>query len=185
MPIGSLDAAPHVARHVLYQRPARVLDLGIGSGFYGAIVRQWADEGVRPWRTWLVGVEGWADYRNPLWDLYDMVFTMTIEEFLSHPNDPFDCVMLNDVLEHFDRPTGAALLQRLKQQVVASGGTLWVNTPAQFCPQEAAHGNELERHRSLWTAADLESLGFATVLSGQEPQLGPVPTVLSRWDHRS
>ncbi len=47
---------------------ATVLDLGAGMGFYGAVVRQWCDSGVRPWRTRLVGVENLLIDRKPLID---------------------------------------------------------------------------------------------------------------------
>ena len=53
MPIGAVPAVSHIAAQVLIRRPGRVLDLGMGTGFYGAVVRQWVDEGVAPWRTWL------------------------------------------------------------------------------------------------------------------------------------
>ncbi|MGJ8488671.1 hypothetical protein ACSFB5_12350, partial [Glaesserella parasuis] len=93
-------AVPHVARLLATRRPGRVLYLGIGSGFHGAIVRQWVDLGVRPWSTLLVGVEAWADYRNPLWDLYNLVFVETIQRHLDLHPETFDCILLGDVIEH-------------------------------------------------------------------------------------
>lgn len=180
MPIGAVAAVPHIAAQMLMRRPERVLDLGMGTGFYGAVVRQWADEGVAPWRTWVVGVEAFSAYRNPLWDLYNVVFSMTIEEYLSRHPEQFDYVLFNDVLEHFDHAVGESLLRHLTS-LVAPGGVLFVNTPALFHPQQAAHGNELERHRSLWRAEELASLGFEIILNGTEPQYGCFPTLLASW----
>jgi hypothetical protein len=45
-----------------------------GSGHWdeasaGAAVRQWLDGGVQPWRTRLVGVEGFDAYRSPCWNV--------------------------------------------------------------------------------------------------------------------
>lgn len=181
MPIGALAAVPHLARYFVYERPVRVLDLGIGFGFYGSVVRQWCDEGVQPWRTWLTGVEVWADYRSPCWDLYDAVFVRTIQEYLNAHTEQFDCVLLNDVLEHFERDEGTALLQRLKL-TVTPGGALFVCTPGNFVAQGAAHGNPFEKHRCVWTSEELEGLDFETILSGTEQQEGPEPAVLSRWN---
>jgi len=178
MPIGSFTVIPHVAKQLATQRPGRVLDLGIGSGFYGAVVRQWVDLGVRPWNTFLVGVEAWADYRNPLWDLYDVVVIDTIQGYLARFEEQFDSVILGDVLEHFESSEGAALLGQAQARV-APGGTLMVATPAVFVEQSAVDRNELERHRSVWTAADLRSLGFQTVLSGDELQVAFTPTILA------
>jgi SAM-dependent methyltransferase len=153
----------------------------MGTGFYGAVVRQWADEGVAPWNTWLVGVEVFGAYRNPLWDLYNAVFNVTIEDYLARHSEPFDCVLFNDVLEHFDHAVGESLLRHLPN-LVAPGGVLFVNTPALFHPQQAAHGNEFERHRSLWSAEELASLGFTILLDGTEPQYGGFPTLLASWN---
>jgi hypothetical protein len=180
MPIGSFTVIPHVAKHLATQRPDRVLDLGIGSGFYGAVVRQWVDLGVRPWKTFLVGVEAWTDYRNPIWDLYDLIVVETIQGYLSRYREQFDCIILGDVLEHFVTEEGIALLRRLQARV-APDGTLIVATPAVFFGQPAMYGNELERHRSVWSVAQLESLGFRTVLSGKEAQVALIPTILSFW----
>lgn len=180
MPIGAAPAVSHIAVEVLFRRPGRVLDLGIGTGFYGAVVRQWADEGVAPWRTWLVGVEVFSAYRNPLWDLYNVVYGMTIEEYLSTHSEQFDCVLFNDVLEHFDHAFGESLLRYLPS-LVAPGGVLVVSTPAVFNPQQAAHGNEFERHRSIWTADELKSLGFEVRLDGTEPFFSRLPTLLATW----
>ncbi len=180
MPIGAVPAVSHIAAQVLIRRPSRVLDLGMGTGFYGAVVRQWVDEGVAPWRTWLAGVEVFSEYRNPLWDLYNVVYGMTIEEYLSKHQEQFDCVLFNDVLEHFDHAIGESLLQYLPN-LVAPGGVLFVNTPAKFYAQEAAHGNEFERHRSLWTADEIRALGYEMLLDGTESQFSCFPTLLACW----
>jgi predicted TPR repeat methyltransferase len=180
MPIGSFTVIPHVAKHLTTAQPRRVLDLGIGSGFYGAVVRQWVDLGVRPWRTFLAGVEAWADYRNPLWDLYNLVVVDSIQNYLARFHERFDCVIMGDVLEHFETAEGAEVLDQVQARV-APGGTLIVATPAVFVDQAAEYGNELERHRSIWSAAELEALGFTTVLSGAEAQVALAPTVLSFW----
>lgn len=180
MPIGAAQVVSYIAAQVLIRHPGRVLDLGLGTGFYGAVVRQWVDEGVTPWRTWLVGVEAFSAYRNPLWELYNIIYGMTIEEYLSKQTEQFDCVLFNDVLEHFDHTVGESLLRHLPN-LVSPGGVLFVSTPASFYPQQAAHGNEFERHRSLWTADEIKALGYEILLNGTEPQFGCFPTVLACW----
>ncbi len=56
MPIGCCSLAPAIATRLQLTGPRSVLDLCIGMGFYGAVVRQRVDIGVRPWRPRLVGV---------------------------------------------------------------------------------------------------------------------------------
>lgn len=83
MPVGCCSLVPVITTHLGLSRPNSVLDLGIGMGFYGAVVRQWVDLGVQPWRTNLVGVEGLAAYQNPCWDLYDEVVVSPIGALLT------------------------------------------------------------------------------------------------------
>ena len=171
MPIGSHSIVSHVARALEDNRPRRILDLGIGFGFYGAVVRQWLDQGVRPWSTYLAGVEAWGRYCNPLWDLYDLVTVNTIQDYLTSSTEQFDFVIMNDVLEHLAPEEGRKVLQEI-EPVINPGGHLIVGTPARYFEQDAVNGNEFERHRSYWTADQLRPLGFTILLDGSEPQLG-------------
>lgn len=166
MPIGSYAVVPYLAHALAVRQPRSVLDLGIGFGGGGAVVREWLDLGIKPWRTFLVGVEVWPDYRGPLWDLYNVVLTESIDAYLARTADAFDCVILNDVLEHFEKPAGLALLAAVKR-LVSPGGMFLVSTPAEFFEQGAVYGNEYERHRSLWSAEELASLGFDVQIVGQ------------------
>lgn len=183
MPIGSYTAIPYVASEFAERPPRTVLDLGIGFGMYGAVVRQWVDQGVRPWRTRLVGVEAWSEYRSPLWDLYDLIVADRIENYLARYSDLFDAVILSDVLEHFEHDAGEQLLRSAAQRLNPRG-RLFVCTPAHFYPQESVYGNDLERHRSLWTPLELANLGFEILLTGQDPQLG-YPTIIALYRHES
>lgn len=159
MPIGSYAAIPSLAQTLIAARPRSVLDLGLGFGGGGVAVREWLDLGVRPFKTYLVGVECWADYRNPVWDLYNIVHVQTIESFLQHCSERFDCVLFSDVLEHFPKQAGRGVIEAAKK-VVASPGLLVVVTPAVYFAQEAVYGNERERHQSYWSSDDLEHCGL-------------------------
>ena len=171
MPIGCCSLVPTIATQLVVFRPASVLDLGIGMGFYGAVVRQWLDGGVQPWRTRLVGVEGFGAYRNSCWDLYDEVVVSSIERFLETNADAWDAILLLDVLEHFEHAAGEAILSELRRRL-SPGGRLFVGTPAVWMDQGAAYGNELERHRSLWTADDLRASGFELLDDGATDRCG-------------
>lgn len=166
MPIGCYAMVPSLAHHLCLHRPARVLDLGMGSGGNGCAVRQWLDLGVRPWKTYLVGVEVWAEYRNPMWDLYNLIVVDTIENYLNNLTETFDCVLLTDVIEHFCKPDGRQLLKRLRN-AVAPRGQLLVGTPAKFFAQGPVYGNRYEEHRSAWSRGDFEDLGFEVTIVGQ------------------
>lgn len=179
MPIGSYAAIPTIASQMILRHPKRILDLGMGFGMMGAAARQWIDLGVSPWRTYLVGVEVWASYRNPLWQLYDLVFLRSIEEHLALDQATYDMVVLGDVIEHFDDAIAQRVLQAALERVAPNGCCL-VITPAVDMQQGAAHGNPYETHRSVWTAERLSSAGFDILLNEHDPQLPPaVPTVVA------
>ena len=181
MPIGSYTSIPWLASQLLIQRPKSVLDLGIGFGMAGAVVRQWLDSGYEPFETYLCGVEVWPEYRSPLWDLYNAVYVQTIEEHLQTPGPPAELIVLSDVLEHFEFEDGERVIQ-LAQDRLTEGGVLMVSTPAAEIPQGAVYGNPYEQHRSLWNSEDLTQRGFEVLLNEDQPQLPPAkPTLIGRW----
>lgn len=139
-----------------------ILDLGIGFGFYGATIRQWFDAGVKPYRSYLMGVEGFGQYRSACWGLYDYVHQTTIQAYLSMPlsqTDRFDTILLMDVIEHFEKEEGQRVVEQIKARLKPNG-LFFVATPGIWCEQGAVYGNELERHLSLWTQEDLTAMGF-------------------------
>lgn len=180
MPIGSYMAIPTVATEMIRRKPATILDLGMGFGMLGAAVRQWVDLGVRPWRTFLTGVEVWSEYRNPVWDLYDLIYIRDIREHLRVDPQQYDMVLLGDVIEHFELQDASEVLGAI-ERLIAPGGCALVITPAKEMVQGPAHGNPFEVHRSVWTSAKLQEHGFEILLDVSQPQLPPaVPTVVAR-----
>lgn len=170
MPIGSFSTFRDVIRLVLLNPPNSVLDLGIGHGINGAGIRNWLDVGVKPYKTNLEGVEGF-DYRSPLWDCYNVVHECTIQKFFENDNRKWDCILMTDVIEHFDKLEGVFILQNCIQRL-NPGGLLVVVTPGIFIEQGAAYGNELERHRSEWSAWDFKGMGFGIVKDGSIDDMG-------------
>jgi hypothetical protein len=153
--------------------------LGVGFGLYGAVVREWVDMGVRPWKTVLVGVEAHARYANPLWDLYSLMIVDTIESFLAGHNESYDAVLLLDVIEHFEKSRGATLLEEALRRV-GSGGRLLVATPGEFVSQGAVYGNPRETHRSHWSVQDFLDRGFRILRDDQPDPFGG-RTILAEW----
>jgi len=175
MPMGSLSAFGHVMNLLVERQPRSVLDLGAGMGIYGAGVRQWLDGGTgfRPGGTRLVGVEGFPSYINPCWNLYDSILHGKIETIvpLLDGEEQFDAVILGDVIEHFEKSAGEALIPQL-DRLLTDSGVLIVVTPAIWMEQDAAYGNELERHRCLWTIDDFRKFGFELLLDGRRDAFG-------------
>lgn len=179
MPYGCLSAVPDViteVHRVLTSpnlRTKRVLDCGAGSGIYGAMIRNWIDRGhPSNHHTYIMAIEGFSDYTNqPNYSHYNCIHRMTIQEWLkwdATKRDRFEVILLLDVLEHFEKPEGLEVLEGLQSRL-APGGALIVATPSVDIPQGAIWGNVLETHRALWTAEELEALGFRILEEGKQP----------------
>ena len=171
MPMGSVSIIPAICHRLSVSRPKHVLDLGIGFGLWGALVRQYVDNGVTPYATRLVGVEGFEGYRNPNWEHYDRVHVCWIGAFLSEAQSTYGAILILDVIEHFDKDGGHHILDMAHDRL-SPGGELFVATPAIWMEQGAAYGNELERHRSLWTADEFRAMGFDVLMDGSPDAWG-------------
>jgi len=155
----SLQEVPIVIETVLALRPRSVVDLGMGSGKYGYLLREQHDIadvlfGRDDWRLRLVGVEAYADYVNDIERLvYDEVVTDDAVGFLHAGTEHFDVALALDILEHFEPETGAQFLRL----ALETARFVVVSTPRGFYTQDG-HVNHLETHRSWWPARALKRL---------------------------
>lgn len=180
MPIGSYALTYNIAHEIWKKKPARVVDLGVGFGMQGALIRQYVDQGIMPFKTTLIGVEGFEHYRNPMWDIYDLVRIEPIQLYLAQtiawniktPERPYlyDMIIMTDVIEHFDKEEGFKVAQDI-MKLLAPGGIALIGTPGIFQEQGAAYGNEFERHRSLWGPYDFPA-GYTILQDGSPDRDG-------------
>lgn len=175
MPLGSYSLTYHFADQLCKHQPKSVLDLGIGFGLQGALVRQYLDGGVQPWKTNLVGVEAFSAYRNPTWELYTSIFEQPIQDFIKFHNGhtstlKFDFIIFTDVIEHFEKEEGREIIYKL-MSILTTGGVLLIGTPAVWAEQGSVHGNEYETHRSLWAWNEFPT-GFEVIKNGQPDEFG-------------
>jgi SAM-dependent methyltransferase len=158
MPIGSLSIFPEIIRLTILNNPKKILEVGIGYGINGAGIRNWYNSDVKKRETLLIGIEAWDEYANPLWDLYDSVLRVPIQE-VKKLTYKFDVIIMTDVLEHFTDEDALLVIDKLKSWLTPNGVIL-ISTPAIWIEQGAWEGNEYETHRSFWTRQKLEALGF-------------------------
>lgn len=165
MPIGSYVVIPHISHQICLRKNLlkTFLDVGVGFGMNGVIVRQYIDDGILPFKSVLEGVEAFSGYRNPLWAMYNYIYEMPLQDVFF--SKTYDCILITDVIEHFDKKQGIFQLKKLKN-LLNKSGILIVSTPAIFCEQGAVHGNMYEVHRSLFTVEDFKELGFEILKDG-------------------
>lgn len=162
MPISSFSIISQVACELNHKMPATVLDVGCGSGFYGAVVRNFVDMG---WgnRTRLVGVEPFPEYKNELWKAYTFVYIKTVQDYLQFAqNTLYDFILFLDVIEHMGRLEGLSIVEQLKEHLMP-GGVLLVSTPGEFTQQKEMYGNPLEKHISFYEPQDFISRDFVVI----------------------
>jgi SAM-dependent methyltransferase len=140
-----------------------ILDVGCGSGLYGALLRQYFDfahnrfDGEDSLK--ITGIEPFEGYKNPSWEHYDVLHQLTLEEFLKDfPDEKFDVVLALDVLEHLEKPQAVEAMEKLYERAEKY---LIITTPTTFRDQwqpEKPWESELQRHRCHLTPDILESI---------------------------
>ena len=161
MPSSRPNTIP-VVIHLLRQlRPRSILDVGVGFGKWGHLFREYTDinEAERDparysregWQVRIDGIEGYAPYLTEMHRyIYNDIHVGDAARILSGLG-AYDLVFLGDVIEHFDKKEGKALLDRSLEHAIKA---VIVSTPKFETEQEDLCGNELERHRSLWSPSD-------------------------------
>ncbi len=75
---------------------------------------------------------------------------------IDFPEKTFDCTIMLDVIEHFEKDDFLKFLPKLEK----ISKKIIVLTPNGFVPQEEHDNNPFQIHKSGWTTSDMEKLGF-------------------------
>ena len=161
MPTSSPHQISDIVELIRAADPQRVLDVGVGFGKYGVLVREYLEllDGRAVYGDWRRTVDGIEIFPRYLTGLHETIYDRVIEgdavEILPRIGDnDYDLVLLIDILEHFTRDVGWAVLE----ECLRAGRNVIVGTPLGFFTQEG-YDNPHEQHHSLWTRRDLETLG--------------------------
>lgn len=151
MPTGILlvaERAVTVAAQIA-PTPRRILDVGCGFGKYGVLLREYLDPTPQ-----VDGIEMWEPYVEPH-RLKGIYTTLRVGDALHLKRadlDPYDMVMMGDVIEHMDKDAALAFLSRVSGSVV-------IATPVAFF--QAGHEGlpPTESHVSHWDRKTFEDTG--------------------------
>jgi hypothetical protein len=142
-------------RSIHAQSPIKsVLDIGIGFGKYGFLLREFLDIRVGrydkvSWQTRIDGVEIWPAYVNELHRyIYDRVYIGDIMK-LSF-SQLYDLVIMSEIIEHLNKIEGLKLLNSLSFNTA-----LIITTPQHFVASSGNWENPYEKHLCLWKVDDL------------------------------
>ena len=100
-------ARPEVASWVP-QKTRKILDVGCGEGFFLKLIKE--KTGAETW-----GIEVEMEVADKAKDKVDNILIGKVEDVLNLiPNDYFDCITFNDVLEHLLEPTDVLIMLKSK-----------------------------------------------------------------------
>ncbi|MGA1789873.1 MAG: hypothetical protein ACMUIM_00180 [bacterium] len=160
MPSSWIENVPMIVKCILAVNPKRMLDLGLGSGKYGFLIRELTDfmsNRLDP-HTWEMIIEGVEVYGEYIQDhqryIYNHVFISEALDFLTKYKGPkYDVAIAIDIIEHFE-PWDVVEFVKYALQV---SRYLIISTPTDFFEQDICE-NELENHKSWWPKKALRRL---------------------------
>jgi hypothetical protein len=166
VPVSDMQNIPAVMNEIYRLQPVGIIELGIGVGKWATLCRELLDGTygrVKPkdWRARIVGVEGFKEYENPAWAMYDKV---VIADFVDYYESVmgWPVVLMIDSLEHVEATTGQAILRYL----VEHNENVIVSVPLGECPQNAVFGNEYERHRTSFDGSEFRQYKYTVLYKG-------------------
>ncbi len=160
MPTSVPYCVPIIAGVARQLRPKSVLDVGIGFGKYGFLFREYldvwdmktvADYAKERWRTRIDGIDATREYVTPLHEyLYDNIHVGDVRTIIDTLGQ-YDVVIMGDVLEHFDKQAGYALIEKLCEH---ANQCVLLTFPVNCALNDNVLGNPYESHRAAWKRKD-------------------------------
>ena len=160
MPSSNPDVIGYICDYIIRKQPKSVLDCGMGFGKYGMLAREYTDiwNGrikKKDWKTVIDGVEVFKNYITHQRYIYTNVFEEGIYHYIERIKHKYDLILLVDVLEHFDKKAGEAVLKKIKEK----GRNAIIVTPVEPSQQGDVNNNRFERHISKWSYEELAEYG--------------------------
>jgi len=161
LPSSQLHQISTIVEIIAAANPRSLLDIGAGFGKYGVLAREYLELHDFSWKkaNWRCRVDGIEAFEEYLSDLhgfvYNRVYVGNALEIVPTLKDPYDLILLIDVLEHFSFADGVKILDgcmRLSKNVV-------VSTPLDWFAQTELFGNPYEVHKSHWKKRDFRQFG--------------------------
>ena len=136
------------------------LDLGIEDGHSGALMEEYSD-------GYIVGVDAYPPVCRDAPTCYDLVVCMDALEFMRRCHSTFDMIVAAELVEHYHKDTGLALLG----QIMEKGRAAIVTTPLGFMRQGEIKGNPYQVHKSGWNPEDFSDRGWEVPVVSEEQRL--------------
>ena len=171
MPVSPSQQLSIVADLIVRIDPKKTLDVGMGFGTYGTLVREYLDlwdnvdeTKMYAWKRNLDGIEICEKYISPAHRfLYDTIHIGDARTVVPTLKKQYDLAILADVIEHVSLSDGRKLLS----DILAVADNIIITTPKNAKAQGALYDNEHERHVSQWSEKDFQDFGACVFASNE------------------
>lgn len=153
MPSSFVDSVPPTIKTIISLDPERVIDVGPGWGKYGLMCKEYLPNLQR-----VEAVEVREGYRHTQDCIYSKVIVRDVRDLPEDFWEPYDLVLMIDVIEHMEKEEGQILLKN----IVNCWTSVLVSTPKIFEEQHDP-SNPYETHVSHWEWDDFWYPGMGDV----------------------
>jgi hypothetical protein len=189
MPTSNFRTIPIVIKVARDIQPGSVLDIGLGFGKYGYLLREYLDVQAgmhgsarysrEQWNVVIDGVEIYDDYITDLQRaVYNTIHIGDVRSTVAALST-YDLILMCDVIEHIPKEEARDLLRRLSRKARKA---ILITTPDGYYEQAEVYDNPAERHVSEWKAEDFEPFGRVTSKVSSGVLIVVVGTEGSRFD---
>jgi len=163
MPSSVPQAITHICNKILRNKPKTFLDIGIGHGKWGFLVREYTDV----WKSIMKredneatihGIEVYPGYIGPIQKLiYDKIFIGEANNIIDDlPIDVYDMIIMADVIEHMTKEIGSELLSKIYKKSKCA----FITTPKNvIISGKSMNYNPYETHICEWSIDELSKYG--------------------------
>lgn len=160
-------------KHAFYSPITSVLDVGIGWGKYGLLMREYLGQHDimrkrEDWELRVDGIEIYPDYiKKHTEHIYDEIFVLDIRVFSQIPtmwcSDPqWDLILMIDIVEHLTKEEGIQVLKDL----LPHAKWIVISTPLEMEKQPIELFHENEEHISVWSRGDFSPFVIESFVKG-------------------
>ena len=147
MPTSYSENIPKIIDIIKEIQPKKVLDIGIGEGKFGLLIKEYLSndvivDGVEVYKPYITGIHR-AIYRK--------IYNQDITKMDLRKLEKYDLYLMIDIAEHLQKVTCHRILKELN-------GVVLISTPIE--DYRAHYENHFEDHVSHWTLEDFSRYEF-------------------------
>lgn len=153
MPTSNPTIIPEIMNIIRELLPNKVLDLGIGKGKFGFLIKEYLESNVDS--LIIDGVEGYSKNITQLQEkIYNKIYNEDIRNTNNYLFNNYDLIIIIDVFEHLNKNDGIQLIQEL----IKKSTYILIAIPRYVTNQKGVDDDpqEYEKHRYWWKPKELK-----------------------------